>query len=487
MNKCSKKNFRIQLILLIFIAINYIECYYVLPLNTSYDYDPQETTDKAEIMHKYLTNNIYTELSIATPQQKLATLIKSTDYCSYIASNLCNIKDSNYDSEKSETFQPESEYNLEFKNFYDVCLAKELIQLSVNLTNTSDLQNVDLEKFYYAPNNSNIFETPYTCGVFGFRYKLDESIKGEDKCTNFLKGLNDSSDISFNELDNLVFSIEYSTEEKDGDIDGNLIIGNYPHEYDPDKYNNYSYKEIYINDTSSEDNKDFHTKFSEIYYFDNNEKISMKDLDKLNVVFILEQNMFSVPQRFYNQYAISIFMQEGNDCEEITIDSERYRTIVCEKVSDFTDETFPPIYFYHSELNKTFNFTRKELLVEKNGLFYFMLCVDTEATEEYWGLGKIFMEKNLLSFNYENNTIRLYYISEDKEEEKKKVEFDFLDNGIYVIIILGVNILVALSCALFAIIHKCTKSAVDPTIMIDSFSAQNLEELKDKSKERELL
>ena len=121
-----------------------------------------------------------------------------------------------------------------------------------------------------------------------------------------------------------------------------------------------------------------------------------------------------------------------------------------------------------------------------------MLYVDNESDDGYWGIGKIFMEKYLLTFNYGNNTIRFYNLTEEEEdddddkEEEEKV-FDFLENGIYVIIILGANVLVAISCALFGIIHKCTKSGVDPTIMIESFSAPNDEELKNKIEEKEEL
>ena len=70
----------------------------------------------------------------------------------------------------------------------------------------------------------------------------------------------------------------------------------------------------------------------------------------------------------------------------------------------------------------------------------------------------------------------------DEKDDNEKKEFDFIENGIYVILILGINVLVIFSCLLYAIISKCTKSKVDPTIMIESFSKNN-EDLKTNSEE----
>jgi hypothetical protein len=497
MSKYSKNILLIQLMLLTLISMNQIQSYYVLPLKTYYDYIAPESSDKTEIMHNYLSNNIYTELTIAYPNQKLATFIKSRDYCSYIGSYLCNINGSNYDSEMSQSFDRTTDYNLTFRDFDNACLANEVMRLSTNFENyTSDFRNLDFYQFYYAPNNSYSSDNPYSCGVFGFRYKLDESKIGEDKCVNLIRGLNNSSNISFNDIDNLVFSIEYSNE--DNDIDGKLIMGNYPHEFAPEKYYINNSKEIYIDETSLEDNKDFLTSFNEIFFYkDNNisNKVSMNNTSELQSVFILEQNMFSVPKKFFDLYVDNVFKKYIDDkkCEVVDIDLERYKTIICQNESSFYSDTFPSLYFYHSGFNETFKFTRKELLVEKYGQLYFMLYVDNENDDGYWGIGKIFMKKYLLTFNYGNNTIKFYNSTEEEEddddddkEEEEKV-FDFLENGIYVIIILGANVLVAISCALFGIIHKCTKSGVDPTIMIESFSAPNDEELKNKIEEKEEL
>lgn len=106
-----------------------------------------------------------------------------------------------------------------------------------------------------------------------------------------------------------------------------------------------------------------------------------------------------------------------------------------------------------------------------------MIYTDNTNFDGFWGFGKLFMEKYLFTFDFGSQSIGYY------NQTYLRKEFDFIENGIFVLIIIGLNILVAISCLLYCIIHKCTKSSVDPTIMIDSFSAnENLKE--DKTEEK---
>ena len=170
-------------------------------------------------------------------------------------------------------------------------------------------------------------------------------------------------------------------------------------------------------------------------------------------------------------------------CEEVKTDLERYTTFICDKESfNSTEElefknTFPTLFLFHYGFNTTFEFTYDELIHENNGRLYFMIYTDTTNYKGYWGIGKLFMEKYLFTFDFGKQSIGYY------NQTYLKKEFDFIENGIYVLIIIGLNILVAISCLLYCIIHKCTKSRVDPTIMIDSFNAtENLKE--DKTEEK---
>ena len=392
--------------------VNNIKCLYVLPIKTSIDY--KDTTDTSKIMHNFLTNNIYTELDIGKPSQKLSIMIKSKDYCSYIGANLCHIENSNYDSEKSEYFENITPYNLIFNTFKDVCLANEKMKISTNYKKSfSSLEEVNLNQFYHAPNNTYSSENPNTCGVFGFKYKFDGNIEGENKCTNLIKSINNTTN---NKIKNLVFSIKYS--EKDDDIDGKLIIGEYPHEYDSKNYNIKDYKKASLN---LNNNNNFHTIFQEIYFFKNNKKISIEKPEELYTIFTLEQNMFMVPRTFFILYVENFFEEyiQRDICYYMDIDLSKYRTIICDKdkiesLDNFYDN-FPTAYFFHFEFNTTFEFERKELLIEEDNHIYFMMYIDNDNNQNLWGIGKIFMEKYLLTFDYRNKSIGYYYGTDEKE------------------------------------------------------------------------
>lgn len=470
---------RIAILYLFSIIINSINSYYVLPLKTYYDYDSTDT-DRTRIMHNLITNNIYTELEIANPPQKLATFIKSKDYCSYIASYLCKIEDSNYDPTNSNYFNNTTPYNLSFKDFTNVSLANEKMKFSTDYKDLSKREEVDFLQFYHAPNNSYSSDRPNTCGVFGFRYKMDKNQKGEDKCISLINGLYNNFNLtSENAPNNLVFSIDYSK--------GELVIGGYPHEYNPSMYKESNYTEVYMNETYMEKSNDFHTTFYEIYfYIDNkqdsfNNKVRIINQTYLQSVFILEQNMIMVSIYFFNLFEMNFFKKYIGYCEKVTTDLGRYTSYVCEKdnfnsteLEEFKNK-FPTVFFYHFGFNTTFELTYNDLIHENNGRLYFMMFTDSENYDFYWGLGKLFMEKYSFTFDFGKESIGFY------NQTYTRKEFDFIENGIFVLIIIGLNILVAISCLFYCIIHKCTKSSVDPTIMIDSFSAS--ENLKEKNEE----
>ena len=57
-----------------------------------------------------------------------------------------------------------------------------------------------------------------------------------------------------------------------------------------------------------------------------------------------------------------------------------------------------------------------------------MMYIDNNNNENYWGIGKIFMEKYLLSFDYANKSIWYYYGTNEKDNKNLillKMEFMF--------------------------------------------------------------
>ena len=186
--------------------------------------------------------------------------------------------------------------------------------------------------------------------------------------------------------------------------------------------------------------------------------------------------MFVVPEEFFNLYEKNFFSQYSKACNKLLINGT-YVSYFCNKkklslITPFL-HGFPTVFFYNNMSNFIFEFNYKNLLVEKDDYYYFMMSFNNKTKSNVWEIGKIFMQKYLFTFNLLEKYVGFYTTKGDYED----YSFNFLEDGIFVMIILGANILVVVSCILFAIIHKCTKSSVDPTVMIESFSG-NVDDVK---------
>ena len=178
--------------------------------------------------------------------------------------------------------------------------------------------------------------------------------------------------------------------------------------------------------------------------------------------------MISAPESFFELYLENFFNAyiKNQSCEILLIDD--YKTLFCNKkkldINSFYN-SFPSLVFNHSGFDTKFEFNKNELFKEDENNIYFMIFSD-KSNNDVWGLGKIFMEKYLFVFNYKNGTIRYYNKTEDNINK-----FNFIENGIYVIIIFGLNIIIAFICLFICLYKKCSKNKIDPTILIESFSA----------------
>ena len=453
---------------LIFLNIN---CFYVFQLKSTFDYDPSENLTNEQIFHNLFYNHIYSELTIGEPSKKLNTFLKTKEYCSYIASYTSKLNNSDYEPENSTTFKNITDYNLEYKNFKDACLANENIKLSTNFnSDNSDLTKISIEKFYYAPNNPKSEENPYKSGVFGFKYQNEN-----EQCQSFIDSVKNNSGTTLNR-NNTVFTIEYDENYT------RLILGEYPHVYEKNHYIKENFTKVFMNDSVKETKNDYHLTFTEIYFYKENrigsqsKKISISDPNLMESIFVIEQNMFVVPEEFFNLYEKNFFSQYSKACNKLLINGT-YVSYFCNKkklslITPFL-HGFPTVFFYNNMSNFIFEFNYKNLLVEKDDYYYFMMSFNNKTKSNVWEIGKIFMQKYLFTFNLLEKYVGFYTTKGDYED----YSFNFLEDGIFVMIILGANILVVVSCILFAIIHKCTKSSVDPTVMIESFSG-NVDDVK---------
>ena len=96
---------------------------------------------------------------------------------------------------------------------------------------------------------------------------------------------------------------------------------------------------------------------------------------------------------------------------------------------------FPTLYFYMQLYYKIFELTYKDLFIEKNGKFYFLIYFKKLNYFNYFEIGKILLKKYTFTFNQYSNQIGYYNeeikIGEEEEEQKQL----FYENKFFWIII----------------------------------------------------
>ena len=197
---------------------------------------------------------------------------------------------------------------------------------------------------------------------------------------------------------------------------GNFIIGEYPHEFSPEKYKK---------DDQIKLNGQFVLNINEIkfkYY----KILNYSELDvRLNLKFdsdFLKGSIYyknETDKIFFNDLFQKKLCKEEIVKENIII-SERI-VYSCENNKEVQEKikTFPTLYFEIKEYNLTFLFNYKELFKLHNNRLYFL--VSFKNNSETWVVGEIFFRKYLTSFDYYSKTIAFYTTQIDNINKKTDI------------------------------------------------------------------
>ena len=185
---------------------------------------------------------------------------------------------------------------------------------------------------------------------------------------------------------------------------GNLILGETPHEFAPNKCKKED--EIKINgrfefDVSQITFKSKKSNYSEenigliITYTSNfirgsyaykneTDKIFFNDMISKNLCRrdIIEENIYSQSDIIYS-------------CENSNLMKEKIKT-------------FPTLYFIVKPYDLTFFFTYEELFQVHNNRIYFLIYYSTIKSNSLWQVGELFLRKYITSFNFYSKTISFY-------------------------------------------------------------------------------
>ena len=205
--------------------------------------------------------------------------------------------------------------------------------------------------------------------------------------------------------------------EEISNLNPEIIIGTYPHYYISDKYRQNqllkTYSDLYF----------WSITFKDIYlykYSSTGEKTKLSTF--VNVVEIYLDDIMIYGPMFYLTMLKTQYFSKYKSCKYV----KNPQLFFCEKSEQFGIKElkqFPNLYFDSVDLNYTFELTYKELFLEINGNYYFLV---TENEDESWSIGYSLLRKYQFVFSQDSRTVGFYHpdIPKEEEEEEEEVKSD---------------------------------------------------------------
>ena len=212
-----------------------------------------------------------------------------------------------------------------------------------------------------------------------------------------------------NTISKYIVSFEYKDYNE-----GIIILGKYPHELFPDKYNEEEYKSFYSYQPRTMYLTNFVVNFDEVYSSNNNIKSYLKTKTNIilnsGLIMGISEYMEFIEENFFNEY-INL-----NICKKyITNSIDHFIIFSCIENENLNFEKFPILYFNLKSENLTFEFNYKDLFKKIGNEFYFLIVFEKYNT--IWRLGNPFFMKYTFVYNGDAKTIGFY---EKKNEIKPK-------------------------------------------------------------------
>ena len=203
-------------------------------------------------------------------------------------------------------------------------------------------------------------------------------------------------------------------------LKGNIFIGDNCHNFDSENYYQSQLKTTYA--SYSDNIMIWDLKFNKIFYIKNDnieDKISDKTakLDPSNYLIYAPKSYFdSISENFFQKYI------DVESCYNYYF--EKYSSIYCHKTDKFTIndiKSFPSIYFDHANLDFKFELSYKDLFIEKDNIYWFLIVSDNLFYTTDWTFGNIFMRKYQFTFNVDKKEIGFYNPNYSKENNDSSV------------------------------------------------------------------
>ena len=364
-----------------------------------------EYLNKTKSIADFIDFNIYTNISMGTPKKLVAHFITKDDQLFY------------YNKLKIH-----SHYNKEFEDI------QNKIENSINI--------------YYTPIDSSSFETiDNYFQVFSDEYLLYDLNKTK-KETNLNFNMYPSDEKEklygnialyfmkadpYDEYNKYIFKMlkerelinetyftfiygEYDSKlgsnylnDNYNDILGNLILGESPHEFIPNKCKKED--EIKINGRFKLEINEIKLDSKISNYSEENVRISISFTSALIMGSLIYKN--ETDNIFFNDLISKNICRIDYVYENIYMSQDIIYSCENNNIMKEKIKNFPTLYFIIKPCNLTFLFNYKELFQLHNNRLYFLIYYRAGSYSN-WEVGELFLRKYITSFNYYSKTISFY-------------------------------------------------------------------------------
>jgi len=391
-------------ILIIISKNNFISSYIILPFNFSSKKTKNNDNPK-EYFEYYINNTIYSKIEINNIP--IDFKISMETFPIFISKKI--YKNQNFIN------ADDNKYSLNYLNIKEAFLINDSFKLEsaqINLSNTNLYINDNLSFFLVNEfNDSNLYEDAEIGfsrveGNQSMDIKNDIDIKGysiEEKA-NLIFQLK-KKDL----INSTLFSIKYN--EEISQESGEIIIGDYPHIYDP---LHYSEKDLYSNKITIYTYPPYNWNSGFIEFIYNNKSLIVTNIFQ----FSIDHGFIEAPMNV-KKYFESFFNKYNDSCIEDIVNN--YHVFYCKNnvIQNFKNisfsfknqQSYQPGFL--NELKMEFDY--KDLFINENGIYYFQIIFSKSLD---WIFGKPIFKKNRIVFDQDKKMygIYKYYQKENNNE-----------------------------------------------------------------------
>ena len=392
--------------------------------------------------------NLYAELMIGEPPNKIGIFLVSNIYELSILQNMCDISNSFYNMENSSSYNFIKSINYYFNKVLKCSIITEKLYLYTDKEqkNRTSIEEVKMiysdnleedfnqDQIYKDENKDKKYEYhPNTCLNIGFQARQNIGFGGE---ANFVRQIKNYKINNISLVNTYDYFFDYTS-----DNNGYLIIGDLPHKL----YSKEFKEEQYFLTAAKDKNYTFEwfIEFNSIYYKgkyqNNNSEYNVTINSSLPVKIDLTYGLVEGTNDYEKNIRKDFFdkLINDNECFIEENKNEGYRFYYCNKKNiNNIQKNFPSLKFVINEYGMSFEFGFKDLFKEKNDKIYFLIFFNTTKDFERFSFGKIFLKKYILSFNYDNKMIG-FYNKNYKNESRKKIIYYEHDKIFFSLIIIG--------------------------------------------------